>query len=262
MRMVVVCLVIVGAACSAADIGREDAGVFVPPLGTTWQWQLQGTIDTSFDVAVYDIDLFDVDAATIESLHAAGRTVICYLSVGTFEPFREDAAAFPEEVKGNPYDPPFQEELYLDVRDPRVAAIMEARFDLAVAKSCDGVEPDNVDLHDQDSGFAITPEESLVFNRFLATAAHARGLSVGLKNNLSQLNELVDDFDWALNEECFAFQECDAYLDNFIAQDKAVFHAEYVDADQAGIVCATTGALGLSTIVKELELFAPVTFCP
>lgn len=228
--------------------------------GTTWQWQLQGTLDTSFDVAVYDIDLFDVDAVQIAGLHADGRTVLCYLSAGTFEPFREDATDFPDEVKGNAYDPPFEEELYLDVRDPRVLAILEERFDLAVTKGCDGVEPDNVELHDQDTGFAITPEENLAFNRFLASEAHARGLSIGLKNNLSQLDDLVDDFDWALNEECFAFDECDVYVDNFLAQNKAVFHAEY--QGQAASVCAVTAPLGLSTIVKDIELFAPVTFCP
>jgi hypothetical protein len=252
------------AGCPAGDGGDDDdtgeGEVFRPARGTTWQWQLQGAIDTSFDVAVYDIDLFDVDAAVIAALHGDGRKVLCYLSVGTFEPFRDDADQYPDEVKGNRYEPPFEEELYVDVRDERVLAILEARFDLAVSKGCDGVEPDNVDLHDQDTGFAITPAENLAFNRILAAAAHTRGLSVGLKNNLTQLDALVDDFDWALNEQCFEFSECAVYAENFLAQDKAVFHAEYdgVAAD----VCLVTTALGISTILKDRELFADVTFCP
>src|SRR5689334_9965680 len=49
--------------------------VWHPTPGTTWQWQLSGTIDTSFDVAMYDIDLFDAPDAKIATLHAAGRKV-------------------------------------------------------------------------------------------------------------------------------------------------------------------------------------------
>lgn len=251
---------VVGACDEPAHV--HQGGVFSPAPRTTWQWQLQGDVDTSVDVDVYDVDLFDVPASVVDALHADGRKVLCYLSVGTFEPFRDDAPAFPDEVKGNPYDPPFEEELYLDVRDPRVADIMLARLDVAVDKGCDGVEPDNVDLHEQDTGFDITPDENLAWNRFIASAAHERSLSVGLKNDLSQLAELVDEYDWALNEQCFELDECDAYADTFLASGKAVFHAEYTDPAGAASVCAVTGPLGLSTIVKDLELGPEVTYCP
>ena len=40
-------------------------------------------------------------------------------------------------------------------------------------------------------------------------AAHARGLSIGLKNDLDQVAALEPDFDWALNEQCFQYDECD-----------------------------------------------------
>lgn len=55
------------------------------PGTTTWQWQLQGRIDTSFDVDMYDIDLFDTPASTIRQLQRDGRTVICYFSAGSYE---------------------------------------------------------------------------------------------------------------------------------------------------------------------------------
>ena len=32
--------------------------------GSSWQWQLSGTIDTSYDVSVYDVDLFDAPEGT------------------------------------------------------------------------------------------------------------------------------------------------------------------------------------------------------
>lgn len=50
---------------------------------------------------------------------------------------------------------------------------------------------------------------------------------MGLKNDLDQVLDLVDDFDWTLNEQCFEFNECDQLLP-FVAAGKAVFGVEYV----------------------------------
>ncbi len=58
---------------------------------------------------------------------------------------------------------------------------MLRRLDLAVTKGCDGVEPDNMDGYANDSGFPLTAEDQLTFNRFIANEAHRRGLAVGLK---------------------------------------------------------------------------------
>src|SRR5262245_15557289 len=72
-----------GSDTTDAQLG-DGAGrlVWAPHPGTSWQWQLQGTIDTSYNVEMYDIDLFDVPQSTIDGLHAAGRRVICYFSAG------------------------------------------------------------------------------------------------------------------------------------------------------------------------------------
>ena len=45
-----------------------------PAPGTSWQWQLTGAIDTSIDVEMYDIDLFDTPTATIDAAARRGRT--------------------------------------------------------------------------------------------------------------------------------------------------------------------------------------------
>jgi hypothetical protein len=34
-------------------------GIWQPAQDTTWQVQLTGALDASFDVALYDVDLFD-----------------------------------------------------------------------------------------------------------------------------------------------------------------------------------------------------------
>jgi hypothetical protein len=90
----------------------------------------------------------------------------------------------------------------------------------------------------------------------LADEAHARGLSIGLKNDLSQVDELEPWFDWALNESCAVYEECDGYA-TFIDAGKAVFHCEYtedVSEEDFADVCAATSALGLSTILKDVGL--------
>lgn len=245
------------------DTGGECA-TWCPASGTSWQWQLSGSIDASLDVAMYDIDLFDAPSETITALHEAGRVVICYFSAGSHEDWRPDAGAFPAAAIGDPLDE-WPGERWLDVRDAEVRALMQARLDLAVERGCDGVEPDNVDGYANTTGFALTAADQLDYNRFLASEAHARGLSVGLKNDLDQIGELVDEFDWALDEECVAYDEC-ALLLPFVTAGKAVFHVEYVDDAAQGEalaeqVCPSVPE-GFSTLIKTWDLDAWRIACP
>jgi hypothetical protein len=227
--------------------------IWQPAPGTLWQWQLNsGTPDTSFDVAMYDIDLFDVPESTIRSLRP-DRVVVCYFSAGSWEDWRPDAADFPASVKGNDLDG-WDGEKWLDIRDlATLGPIMEARLDLAVAKGCIGVEPDNVDGYTNPTGFPLTAADQLTYNRFLAAEAHERGLSIGLKNDLDQVLELLPDFDWALNEQCHEYSECHL-LSPFVIAGKAVFGVEYV-LDPAAF-CPAANAAGLSFQKKHWDLDA------
>ena len=184
-----------------------------PVVGDTWQWQLSGPLNPAYDVTVYDIDLFDTPAAVIDALHAEQRLVVCYFSAGSSEDWRPDFGSFAESDFGAPLDD-WPGERWLDTRSPNVREIMRGRLELARDKGCDGVEPDNVDAYQHDSGFDLDASGQLDFNRFLAGEAHARGLAVGLKNNLDQIAELVVDFDFAVNEQCFEYDECGAYADS------------------------------------------------
>lgn len=238
-------IALLGAACSASSGAPEP--------GTTWQWQLTGPIDTSVDAEVYDIDLFDTPASVVQQLHAAGRKVICYLSAGSHEQWRSDAAAFPDATLGEPLDG-WPGERWLDIRRIEVLEpIMAARMDLCAQKGFDAVEADNVDGYTNASGFALSGADQLAYNRMLARLAHDRGLAIGLKNDLDQVPDLVGDFDFAVNEECFSHGECSA-LTPFIDAGKAVFHAEYDATTDA--FCATTVPLGFSSIRKRLDLDA------
>jgi len=90
-----------------------------PTAGLTWQWQIgDNDIDTAIEADVYDIDLY-VDQALIDELHAKGRKVICYMSVGSYEDWRPDKDQFPAEVLGNDYDG-WPGEKWLDCVKPKV----------------------------------------------------------------------------------------------------------------------------------------------
>lgn len=254
---------VAGSNTSATTRVDSDASVWQPPVGTTWQWQLAGLpIDTSLNVDAYDVDLFDTTDEELATLKADGRSVICYFSAGSWEKFRPDATEFPTAVKGDPLDAPFQDELWLDIRSAEVRTLMQRRLELAMTRGCDAVEPDNVDGYTNDTGFELTAAEQLDYNRFLAAEAHKRALSVGLKNDIEQAADLEPYFEWAINEECFTYDECAQYQDNFLATNKAVFHAEYADPSKLAEVCAVTEPLGLSTLIKNIELDAFRLPCP
>jgi len=226
---------------------------WAPAPGTTWQWQLTGKIDTSYDVQMYDIDLFDSSAATISTLHEAGRVVICYFST-QYENWRPDSSDFTAAVIGDALDG-WQGENYVDIRSTVVRNIMTARMDIAVSKKCDGLEPDNVDGYEAKTGFPLTAADQIDFNSFIAEQAHARGLSVGLKNDVDQSKQLEQYFDWSLNEQCNQYDECNT-LDNFISAGKAVFNCEY--SGNADNFCPKMNTAGFSSLLKTLDLTAKV----
>jgi hypothetical protein len=231
--------------------------IWKPKPGTTWQWQLSGTLDTTVNAQMYDIDLFDNSAAVIAGLQAQGRVVICYFSAGSYEDWRPDAQDFPQAVLGSKMSG--WDELWLDIRAQAVRTIMQKRLDLAKSKGCDGVEPDNVDGYSNKTGFPLSAQDQITYNMFLAAEAHKRGLSIGLKNDVDQVKTLEPFFDWALNEECLSYNECNT-LAPFINAGKAVFHTEYTPATKAQ-VCPQTKPLQFSTLIKKLDLDAWFEAC-
>ncbi len=241
-----------GSARLEANTQPPQTGWWRPAPGTSWQWQLSGTLNTSYPVAMYDVDLFITSQAQIDALRASGRKVVCYFSAGSYEPGRPDSGQFPAAAIGRVMDG-WPDEKWLDVRAAGVRSIMVARLDVARQKRCDGVEPDNVDGYTNATGFPLTGADQLDYNRFLAREAHARGLSIGLKNDLDQIAVLVGDFDWALNEQCEQYSEC-GMLAPFIAAGKAVFQVEYGGASRAQQICPAANARNHDALVKSLDL--------
>ncbi len=223
------------------------------PQHARWQIQYTGDLTTHLAVDVFNLDLFDTPPATIAALRERGIFVMCYFSAGSYEDWRPDASRFPPEVLGQDMEG-WPGEKWLDIRQIEVLLpILEARLDLAVAKGCDGVDPDNVDAYTHATGFPLTAEDQLRFNIAVAQAAHRRGLRVGLKNDLDQIPALLPYFDWIINEECFSWGECDRLLP-FVQAGKPVFVIEYerMPAD----FCPQALQMGFNALHKHWELDA------
>ena len=225
---------------------------WIPNVADTWQWQLTGTINTSYNVKVYDVDLFDTPNSILATLRSQGKRVVCYFSAGSGENWRPDYAKFIPADLGNSLDG-WPGERWLDTRSANVRSIMRARLDLAKSRGCDGVEPDNVDAYTNQPGFALTALTQLDYDRFLANEAHARGLKVALKNDVDQIAALQPDFDFAINEQCHQYNECVGYA-AFTSVGKPVFNAEYKSkwvssvTDRAAL-CASARSANLRTLV-------------
>lgn len=280
--------------------------VWTPSPQTTWQWQIVGEIREPFlPVDMYDIDLQDAvptattinvpgfgtvrwpageNAGVIDRLHAAGKKVICYLDSGAWEKYRPDASLFPGTPGWRSGDPTsdvilrntgWTGENWLDIRPfqwSKFAPIIWARFDLAAQIGCDGVEPDQNNPYGNNPGPKITKADQKAWYLEVARQAHARNLSVGMKNGVETTDaQTAAAFDWNLNEECLYYEECET-LDPFRDAGKAVFHTEYTydwESDNpiysnpttlAGHVCPQARAAGLSTLIKDYEpdaLFVP-----
>jgi len=133
---------------------------------------------------------------------------------------------------------------------------LTAWLDMCKAKGFDAVEPDNIDGYNVNTGFSLSYSDQLVYNRWLANEAHARGLSIGLKNDSDQVADLLPFFDWALTEDCFDQDWCNQVMP-FVAAGKAVFAAEYTDTGiTAPQFCPQANTLNFNAILKHRNLDA------
>ena len=217
----------------------------------TWQIQFTGRLNLDVPARVFDVDGDGTTKAQVAALHRKGAKVVCYVSAGSYEDWRADAARFPAEVLGAALDG-WPGERWLDVRRWDVLGpIMKARFQACRAKGFDAVDPDNVDGYANANGLGLTGSDQLAYNRRIANLAHSLGLAVGLKNDLDQIPALVPYFDFAVNEQCAYYREC-RLLTPFVQAGKPVLEIEY--EVPPATFCAESRRLGLNAIFKRLSL--------
>jgi hypothetical protein len=233
-----------------------------PEQGLDWQAQYVDELDLDVPADVFSLDLFETTPEQIAALHARGAQVVCYLNAGAWEDWRPESGDFPAAVLGADYAG-WPGERWLDIRRIQaLAPVIAARFDLCAEKGFDGVDTDNLDGYTNATGFPLSAEDQLAYNRWLAGAAHARELAIGLKNDPAQATELAPDFDWITTESCFAQGWCEE-LAPFLAADKPVFDIEYTDNDmRTDEFCPKAAELGIDAILKHRELDSWRETCP
>jgi hypothetical protein len=205
----------------------HGAAIWVPPPSTTWQWQIQGTVNTTVSGQLFDIDLFDsqptagnpprpqsdplpwvsyppgayvgptvtpageaANPGIIATLHGQGRHVLCYMDSGAWESYRPDASEFPSAVIGKSTG--WNGERWLDIRKtawPQFEWIIVNRMLLAKQSGCDGIEPDQNNPVGNDPGFSISYADEDAWYLEVAKDAHALGLTVVMKNGIELLEQ-------------------------------------------------------------------------
>ena len=181
-----------------------------------------------------------LNTKAVDALHDRGGYAICYVDAGSIERYRPDFERFRRwdrshegSLLGNPFSKRFPNERWANIGGAEQRAfllqMMERRTANCEQTGFDAVEYDVVAAHESGkrvTGFDVSARDQLAYNRGLAAIGHEHGLAVGLKNDLGQVRQLIDDFDFAINEECAGYDEC-KLLKPFAAAGKPVFHVEY-----------------------------------
>ena len=204
---------------------------------------------------VWVLDLYGNDGllatAAVRAIHRTRGRAVCYVSAGSVEDWRPDASTFPDSVIGQLLDG-WPGERWIDIRQrDLLRPLLRARADRYARAGFDAIDWDNVDGFTQQTGFALRADDQLTYNRMLASIAHERGLAVGLKNDLTQIPALVGSFDFAVNEQCAEFDECDLLLP-FSNAGKAVVQIEYTASP--GTFCANANKRRWSAMVADRDL--------
>jgi hypothetical protein len=227
-----------------------------PDIGAAWDWQLSGHFKPLSGIAVFDTDPDNVTKAQITGLKRAGIYTICYISVGTLENYRDDVADFPAHVVGKTYGD-WPDEKFLDVRDLKtLLPLMKKRFKTCKSMGFDAIEPDNMDVFTNDSGFNIKAAQNVRYIKALAKMAHGMGLQIGQKNVPELTSKLIDTLDFVITEDCYVDHWCNQ-VGAYIKAGKPVFAAEYTDTRvNFKKACKATETQGFSLILKDRDLGA------
>jgi hypothetical protein len=249
-----------GGSTGGSEGSSGSGGSIGPTPEMSMQIQLSGELDDSLDVDLYDIDLHTNSASDFAALRRAGRFVACYFSAGTLEGWRGDGDGLPAAAIGNAHQQ-YPSERWLDVGNSAVRELMRSRIELAQSKGCHAIQPANLAVFAADSGLSVTSPENEEFARYLATTAHALGLSVAWSDEPDLFAGVEQVFDWGLAIQCIEFGRCEAWS-NFRNAGKAVFVIEIGDENDASRVCPAAETLGLPAIIKDNGYTAFRVGCP
>ena len=236
------------------EVGETvDGAIAGPAVGASWDYQIGGGYEPDDDVDVVVRDRLEQPDAD--------RYSVCYLN--GFQTQSSERAWWLERhpdlvltIDGDvAVDPDWPDELILDPtgrqRRSELVDIVGAWIDQCADDGYDAVEIDNLD------SFTRFPDEldeddAVGYAAALAERGHVAGLAVAQKNTVELLGRLDETgFDFAIVEECAAYDECGAFVDAF---DGRVLAVEY-DADALAYGCRTWP--DVSFILRDHDVAAP-----
>lgn len=257
-----VCLVVISiAGCRTAGDptlsadNAHTAGWAQFPAVTGFDYQLGGSYPPSAGVELVVRDRTETPADGLFS--------VCYINGFQTQPGEQ--RAWPEgaflTVDGElVVDPDWPDEILLDTSTNKtrdaIAGIVSTWIRGCADAGFDAVEFDNLDSFTRSRG-ALVFEDNLALATSLAEVAHAAGLAVGQKNSAQHTLRLKDEagFDFAVAEECAAYDECSAYTDVY---GDAVIDIEYADDPPRSFAeMCDDPATPRSTILRDRDLVTP-----
>ncbi|TFI45982.1 hypothetical protein E4P29_00585 [Rhodococcus sp. 1R11] len=163
----------------------------------------------------------------------SGASSICYVNGLQTQPGAEwNQDLLLRDVDGEPViDPDWPDEFVLDpsTADKRaeIAGVIGPIIDACAARGFSGVEIDNLDSWTRFPD-SIDEASVLALARLYADRAHASGIEIAQKNAPDGAGRIKEDvgFDFAVAEECLAFDECRSYT---AAYGSRVYDIEYTD---------------------------------
>ncbi|NYG58318.1 endo-alpha-1,4-polygalactosaminidase (GH114 family) [Nocardioides daedukensis] len=228
-----VAMVLTLSGCAADSAPRQDPSrVLLPPVTGQFDYQLGGADDET-DLAVVVRDA--------SSRPVPGAYNVCYVNGFQTQPEQsatwaaDHAELLLHDGAGRlAVDPDWPDEYVLD---PSSASQRAAILDIigptiadCAAAGFDGVEIDNLDtwtrFADAETG-VISKADAVQLARDYADLAHRHGLAIAQKNTLELAATGPEiGFDFAVVEECGAYDECAGFRD---AYDAHVLQIEYAD---------------------------------
>lgn len=217
-------LLLAGCADQSPPPHDQPAERQLPPVGAQLDYQLGGAYAPADGV---DVVVRDRAAASVDDLYS-----VCYVNGFQTQPGELDA--WPDEVllrddDGEPViDPDWPDEVILDTRKANeIAKIVGPWIRDCASDRFDAVEFDNLDTYTRTDG-ALSRDDALDLATVLVDTAHDVGLAAGQKNAAEDASLLHSraGFDFAVVEECAAYEECSVYTE---AYGDHVLAIEYTD---------------------------------
>ena len=237
-----------------ADAVPPVAEERLPPAGGRFDYQLGGAYTPPGGVSLVVRDSGDPPAPGVYS--------VCYLNAFQSQPDSdwtgENSGLLLRAPSGRMViDPDWPDETLLDFSTPekrqRLVAIVAGWLDDCAAAGFLAVELDNLDSFTR-AGGALDFQATSAYASALTRAAHERGLAVAQKNTAeASACAPALGFDFAITEECWRWDECDAYAQQY---GERVYDIEY---DPASFEKACRARRAPAPLLRDLELSTPGT---